>query len=116
MYLWKRRIRASPKSQVRKSPISDLKAQISNLESPIPNPRRRRIGFSTQLACEDCGIEYPLPEPRLYSFNSPLGACPVCEGFGNVIGIDMELVVPDPGKSLREGAMRPGTRRPTPTN
>ncbi len=67
----------------------------------------RRIGFSTQLACEDCGIEYPLPEPRLYSFNSPLGACPECEGFGNVIGIDMDLVVPDPGKSLREGAIAP---------
>ncbi len=67
----------------------------------------RRIGFSTQLACEDCGIEYPPPEPRLYSFNSPLGACPECEGFGNVIGVDMELVVPDPGKSLREGAIAP---------
>ena len=65
------------------------------------------MGFSTQLACEDCGIEYPLPEPRLYSFNSPLGACPECEGFGNVIGIDMDLVVPDPGKSLRDGAIAP---------
>ena len=41
----------------------------------------RRLGFSTQLACEDCGIEYPAPEPRLFSFNSPLGACPECEGF-----------------------------------
>ncbi len=67
----------------------------------------RRLGFSTQLACEDCGIEYPAPEPRLYSFNSPLGACPECEGFGNVIGIDMDLVVPDPGKSLRDGAIAP---------
>ena len=67
----------------------------------------RRMGFSTQLACEDCGIEYPMPEPRLYSFNSPLGACPQCEGFGNVIGIDMDLVVPDPSKSLREGAIAP---------
>jgi excinuclease ABC subunit A len=59
------------------------------------------------LACEDCGIEYPTPEPRLFSFNSPLGACPECEGFGNVIGIDMDLVVPDPNKSLREGAIAP---------
>ena len=49
----------------------------------------------------------PTPEPRLFSFNSPLGACPECEGFGNVIGIDMELVVPDPSKSLREGAIAP---------
>ena len=67
----------------------------------------RRIGFSTQLACEDCGLQYPAPEPRLYSFNSPLGACPGCEGFGNVIDTDMELVVPDPRKSLREGAIAP---------
>ena len=67
----------------------------------------RRIGFSTQLACEDCQLQYPTPEPRLYSFNSPLGACPECEGFGNVIGIDMDLVVPDASKSIREGAIAP---------
>jgi excinuclease ABC subunit A len=67
----------------------------------------RRIGFGSQLTCEDCGIEYPPPEPRLYSFNSPLGACPECEGFGNVIGLDMDLIVPDAGKSLREGAIAP---------
>ena len=67
----------------------------------------RRLGFSEQLACGDCGIEYPQPEPRLYSFNSPLGACPQCEGFGNVIGIDLDLVVPDAAKSLRDGAIAP---------
>ena len=67
----------------------------------------QRIGFSSRLACENCGLEYPTPEPRLFSFNSPLGACPTCEGFGNVTDIDMELVVPDPGKSLREGAIAP---------
>ncbi len=67
----------------------------------------RRLGFSTQLSCEQCNLEYPVPEPRLYSFNSPLGACPQCEGFGNVIGIDMELVVPDPSQSIREGAIAP---------
>lgn len=67
----------------------------------------RRIGFSNRLACEDCRLEYPDPEPRLYSFNSPLGACPRCEGFGNVIDVDMELIVPDPRKTLREGAIAP---------
>ena len=59
------------------------------------------------MTCDDCGLEYPQPEPRLYSFNSPLGACPECEGFGNVIDIDMDLVVPDPSKTLREGAIAP---------
>ena len=67
----------------------------------------RKIGLNTQLVCGDCGLEYPTPEPRLYSFNSPLGACPQCEGFGNVIDVDMELVVPDPSKSIREGAIAP---------
>jgi excinuclease ABC subunit A len=67
----------------------------------------RKIGFSAELSCEDCRLDYPTPEPRLYSFNSPLGACPECEGFGNVIGIDMDLVVPDPSKSIREGAIAP---------
>jgi HAD superfamily hydrolase (TIGR01549 family) len=67
----------------------------------------RRIGFSSRLACEECGREFDEPEPRLFSFNSPLGACPECEGFGNVIGIDMELVVPDPSKSIRDGAIAP---------
>jgi len=67
----------------------------------------RRIGYVNRLACEDCGRTYPEPEPRLFSFNSPLGACPECEGFGNVIDIDLELVVPDPQKSLKEGAIAP---------
>ncbi len=66
-----------------------------------------RLAFSNQMICNHCGRAYPAPEPRLYSFNSPLGACPECEGFGNVIDIDMDLVVPDPRKSLREGAIAP---------
>ena len=92
------------------APLTTLPSPLSPHPSPhflIDGRPWRRIGFSTQLACEDCGIEYPAPEPRLYSFNSPLGACPECEGFGNVIGIDMDLVVPDPAKSLREGAIAP---------
>jgi len=67
----------------------------------------QRLAFSEQMRCEDCERDYPLPEPRLFNFNSPLGACPECEGFGNVIGVDMELVVPDPTKSIAEGAIAP---------
>ena len=66
-----------------------------------------RIGFSDTRRCEDCDREYPRMEPRLFSFNSPLGACPECEGFGNVMDIDMELIVPNPGKSISEGAIVP---------
>ncbi len=76
-------------------------------ELTIDNRRWRRLAFSTRLACDHCGREYPTPEPRLFSFNSPLGACPECEGYGNIIDIDMGLVVPDERKSLREGAIAP---------
>lgn len=67
----------------------------------------RQHTFSNTLLCVACDIEYPSPDPRLFSYNSPLGACPDCEGFGNVVDVDMDLVVPDRGKSLREGAIAP---------
>lgn len=66
---------------------------------------RRR--FSQFFRCETCKLDYPTPEPQLLNFNNPLGACPACEGFGNVIDIDMDRVVPDPNKSLRDGAIAP---------
>jgi excinuclease ABC subunit A len=67
----------------------------------------RRYRFSNRLRCEICGREYPQPHPNLFSFNSPLGACPRCEGFGNVVAWDLELVVPDPRVSIRDGAIAP---------
>jgi excinuclease ABC subunit A len=67
----------------------------------------RRVGWSSSLRCEDCDLTYMEPEPRLFSFNSPLGACPECEGFGNVITMDLDMVVPDPQKTLRDGAIAP---------
>ena len=71
-------------------------------------PSVARVRASARRSrCDDCGIDYPEPEPRLFSFNSPLGACPTCEGFGNVIDIDMDLVVPDRHKSIRDGAIAP---------
>ena len=66
-----------------------------------------QIDFNQRLVCDGCGITYSTPTPKLFSFDSPLGACPTCEGFGNVVDIDMDLVVPDPGKTLREGAIAP---------
>ena len=63
--------------------------------------------FSTDLHCADCDIHYRDPTPNLFSFNSPLGACETCRGFGRMIGIDYGLVVPDESKTLRGGAVRP---------
>lgn len=56
---------------------------------------------------ECCGIRYEEPEPRFFSFNNPFGACPVCQGFSKVMGIDMNLVVPNPNLSIMEGAIAP---------
>ncbi|MCG6941333.1 MAG: excinuclease ABC subunit UvrA [Thiohalocapsa sp.] len=63
--------------------------------------------FSADLHCPDCDIHYRDPQPALFSFNSPLGACDTCRGFGRVIGIDWSLVVPDESKSLLAGAIKP---------
>jgi len=63
--------------------------------------------FSETLRCDACGIDYPQPSPQVFSFNHPLGACPECEGAGDVSFLDMNLIVPDPGKTLREGAIAP---------
>ena len=70
----------------------------------------QRLWFSERFECRQCGIEHLEPEPRLFSFNSPYGACPRCQGFGNTIDIDMDRVIPDRFKSLREGAVDPWTK------
>jgi excinuclease ABC subunit A len=69
-----------------------------------------RFDFSERFECRTCGIAYETPQPRLFSFNNPFGACPTCHGFGNVIELDMGLVVPDPAKSINEGAIEPWSK------
>ncbi|HVW03464.1 MAG TPA: excinuclease ABC subunit UvrA [Vicinamibacterales bacterium] len=66
--------------------------------------------FSERFECRVCGIPYEIPQPRLFSFNNPFGACPVCHGFGNVIELDRDLVVPDATKSINDGAIEPWTK------
>ncbi|HET9704325.1 MAG TPA: excinuclease ABC subunit UvrA [Vicinamibacterales bacterium] len=66
--------------------------------------------FSERFECRTCGIPYEDPQPRLFSFNNPFGACPTCHGFGNIIELDHELVVPDPAKSINQGAIEPWTK------
>jgi excinuclease ABC subunit A len=66
--------------------------------------------FSERFACKTCGLTVAQPEPTLFSFNNPMGACPVCQGFGNTIDYDMDLIVPDATLSLEEGAVDPWTK------
>ena len=69
-----------------------------------------RIVFSERFECRTCGIAYETPQPRLFSFNNPFGACPTCHGFGNIIELDMDLVVPDPAKSISQNAIEPWSK------
>ncbi|AFV38666.1 TPA: excinuclease ABC subunit UvrA [Streptococcus pyogenes] len=63
--------------------------------------------FSEHYSCPVCGFTVPELEPRLFSFNAPFGSCPTCDGLGIKLEVDLDLVVPDPSKSLREGALAP---------
>ena len=73
----------------------------------LPQENWQREPFSNHLHCPHCDITYRDPTSNLFSFNSPLGACETCRGFGRVIDIDLDLVIPDPGKPLSEGAIKP---------
>jgi len=80
-------------------------------EEATPNhPPPTTCLFSEKFACKRCGIELVTPEPGLFSFNNPMGACPRCQGFGNTIDYDLDLVIPDHGLSLDEGAVNPWTK------
>ena len=69
-----------------------------------------RHRFTSFPACSNCDTPAPAITPALFSFNNPRGACEVCNGFGAVLSYDMDLIVPDPGRSLREGAIDPWTK------
>src|SRR5947207_6141177 len=69
-----------------------------------------RFNFNERFECKNDGTIYQEPEPRLFSFNNPYGACPRCQGFGNTVDFDLNLVVPDSSKSLDDGAIEPWTK------
>jgi excinuclease ABC subunit A len=77
---------------------------------PRDEDKRRQLRFSQRFECKQCHLRYEEPEPRLFSFNNPYGACPRCQGFGNTIDFDLGLVIPDPSKTLNEGAIEPWTK------
>jgi excinuclease ABC subunit A len=70
----------------------------------------RTLRFAQRFECKTCNLRYEEPEPRLFSFNNPYGACPRCQGFGNTIDFDLDLVIPDKMKTLAEGAIEPWTK------
>ncbi len=83
--------------------VGDADQRAHGTETPAPE----RLEFSERFECRSCHLVYETPQPRLFSFNNPFGACPTCHGFGNIVELDMELVVPDATKSIEEGAIEP---------
>jgi len=69
-----------------------------------------RLAFTERFRCPDCSLNFPEPVPTLFSFNSPMGACPTCNGFGATLEFDLDLIIPDPERSLDDGAVDPWTK------
>jgi len=89
-------------------PISrGLAGRITRPDHETMKKATEALRFSTSLHCPSCDLAYADPTPALFSFNSPIGACETCRGFGRVIGVDYGLVIPDESKTLRAGAIRP---------
>ncbi|MFI5340635.1 MAG: excinuclease ABC subunit UvrA, partial [Candidatus Methylomirabilales bacterium] len=106
------RVRLAPENRGRI--VEDLEAALGHSSGcvaiyPVDAEGRARAPwrFSADLHCPDCDIHYRDPVPNLFSFNSPIGACPTCRGFGRSIGVDYGMVVPDESKPLAKGAVRP---------
>ena len=83
---------------------------IVNKQLTTKQPISEDIVFSEHFACPVCGISLPELEPRFFSFNSPIGACPLCSGLGEKLEVDPDLVVPNKNLSLAEGAIYPWSR------
>ena len=106
------RLTAGPENRARM--VEDLEAALKYGQGRVTahvvdaaGESVEQLRFSSDLHCAFCDIHYDDPTPNLFSFNSPVGACPTCRGFGRTIGIDWNLVVPDDSKSLASGAVRP---------
>ncbi|HEY1866607.1 MAG TPA: hypothetical protein VGG55_05995, partial [Candidatus Acidoferrales bacterium] len=89
-------------------PPSASAPEAASAESTSSQPEQ--LIFSERFECKTCGLVYQEPEPRLFSFNNPYGACPRCQGFGNTIDFGIDLVIPDRGKSINEGVIEPWTK------
>jgi excinuclease ABC subunit A len=89
----------------------ELTLSLSEGQALVELPNEKEIFFSQKAACRNCGISLPELTPQIFSFNNPQGACPECSGLGTKRYFDPELIVPDTGLSLREGAIAPWATR-----
>ncbi len=102
------RIKLAPRSRSRFAEAVELAFhQSGGWAVVLPADASRRRVFSSHLRCDSCGRVFPEPTPHLFSFNSPQGACPDCNGFGNRLEFDEDKIVPDPALTLLDGAIKP---------
>jgi len=107
------RVSMGEKSRIVDSMEQSLKMSSGLVEILVQNDQEKweTMLFSENFACSDCGINIPEIEPRVFSFNSPFGACPICDGLGFVHEVDPDLIIPDPSLSVAKGAIQiPGFR------
>ncbi|HEV3220646.1 MAG TPA: excinuclease ABC subunit UvrA [Candidatus Acidoferrales bacterium] len=84
--------------------------EFAPAESAVRGEKPEQLTFNERFECKNCGAVYQEPEPRLFSFNNPAGACPRCQGFGNTIDFDLNLVIPDQSKTIDESPIEPWTK------
>ncbi|MCW3112447.1 MAG: uvrA [Segetibacter sp.] len=102
------RLQATDDMKVRLSQSVQKTLQVGkDLMFLLINDSDTVVQYSKQLMCEDTGLSYEEPSPNAFSFNSPYGACPACKGLGSVYQINMDAVIPDKNKSIKEGAIAP---------
>lgn len=101
------RLRVQARDKTRLADSLDLAFREGHGHVEILVEDSKRLRFSHSFECANCGRSFIEPQPRLFSFNNPFGACPTCRGFGEVIELDLDLVIPDPSKSLSQGAIAP---------
>ncbi|MCW3080007.1 excinuclease ABC subunit UvrA [Segetibacter sp.] len=102
------RLQATDDMKVRLSQSVQKTLQVGkDLMFLLINDSDTVVQYSKQLMCEDTGLSYEEPSPNAFSFNSPYGACPSCKGLGSVYQINMDAVIPDKNKSIKEGAIAP---------
>ena len=106
-------VQAAHKGRIVESLEQALRFGKGALALIFPDQDNRREPHVARLECPRCQLAYRPSTSNLFSFNSPLGACETCRGFGRVIDLDLELVIPDPNKSLAEGAIKPWNTKAT---
>jgi excinuclease ABC subunit A len=101
------RLLSEEKERSRLSEAIQRGFQLGNGKIEVISENGERIAFNRSFSCNRCGRNFSEPEPLLFSFNSPLGACPTCQGFGRIIGIDWQKVIPDAKKTLKQKPFAP---------